>query len=66
MAAAIEPFLNHPLADLRIAAATAAGEAGDISLEPHLSRLLSDADAGVSKAAWRALEQLSGNNTKAA
>jgi HEAT repeat protein len=51
-------FFSHELADLRIAAATTAGEIGDTTFVPHLKALLGDPDTGVHKTAARALGQI--------
>ena len=51
-------FFGHALADVRIAAAVAAGEAGDHTFESQLAGLERDPDTGVQKAAARALARL--------
>jgi HEAT repeat protein len=51
-------FFTHGLADVRIAAATAAGEIGEAIFVPHLKALLGDPDTGVQKTATRALGQI--------
>jgi len=52
------PFLRHGIADVRIAAAAAIGEIEDNSSLLALTKLLSDPDTGVQKAAAGAIERL--------
>ena len=59
------PFFTHELADMRIAAATAAGEIGEAIFVPHLKSLLGDPDTGVQKTATRALGQIESRNRRA-
>jgi HEAT repeat protein len=54
----LTPFFTHELADLRIAAASAAGEIGEAVFIPNLKALLGDPDTGVQKTAARALGQI--------
>jgi HEAT repeat protein len=54
----LAPFFTHGLADMRIAAAAAAGEIGEAVLIPYLKVLLGDPDTGVQKTATRALAQI--------
>ncbi|MBV8101993.1 MAG: HEAT repeat domain-containing protein, partial [Verrucomicrobia bacterium] len=62
----LTPFFTHELADMRIAAATAAGEIGEAIFVPRLKALLGDPDTGVQKTATRALRQIeSRTNPKA-
>ena len=58
VSAQLTPFFTHELADMRIAAATAAGEIGEAIFVPCLNALLRDPDTGVQKAAARALGQV--------
>jgi HEAT repeat protein len=51
-------FFTHELADIRIAAAAAAGEIAEPEFKPYLEALLQDPDTGVQKAARRALSQI--------
>ena len=54
----LTPFFAHEQADIRIAAAVAAGEIGETEFKPYLKALLRDPDTGVQKAAMRALHQI--------
>ena len=55
----ILPFFSHPIADVRIAAATATGATSDHRARLPLETLVAaDPDTGVQKAAARALHQL--------
>ena len=55
-------FFTHELADVRLAAAVAAGQIGSSELESDLRTLTADPDTGVRKAASRALRQLTETN----
>jgi HEAT repeat protein len=55
-------FFRHELADVRLAAAVAAGQIGSADLESDLRALAADPDTGVRKAAFRALQRVTETN----
>jgi HEAT repeat protein len=62
----LEKFLDHPLPELRAAAATALGELGLTDSRFHLSALLQDDDAVVVRSALKAIRRLDSLESQAA